>query len=77
MPIYDLGYRSWDVPPRSMGLRWFVIGKLGIRNAWKNKWLGLSLVLVLLPVAFFGVAIFFFEQASKQVNYRVRSEERR
>jgi hypothetical protein len=54
-----------------MGLRWFVIGKLGIRNAWKNKWLGLSLVLVLLPVAFFGVAIFFFEQASKQVNYRV------
>lgn len=66
MPIHDLGYRSWDVPPQAMGLRWFVIGKTGIRNAWKNKWLGRSMVLLLLPVALVGIFIFFFEQASEQ-----------
>ena len=71
MPIHDLGYRSWDVPPQAMGLRWFVIGKTGIRNAWKNKWLGRSLVFLLLPVAFVGTSIFFFEQASEQPGTRM------
>ena len=71
MPIHDLGYRSWDVPPQAMGLRWFVIGRTGIRNAWKNKWLGRSLVFLLLPVALVGTGIFFFEQASEQPGTRL------
>jgi hypothetical protein len=71
MPIHDLGYRSWDVPPQAMGLRWFVIGRTGIRNAWKNKWLGRSLVFLLLPVALVGTGIFFFEQASEQPDTRM------
>jgi ABC-2 type transport system permease protein len=71
MPIHDLGYRSWDVPPQAMGLRWFVIGRTGIRNAWKNKWLGRSLVFLLLPVALVGTGIFFFEQASEQPGTRM------
>ena len=71
MPIHDLGYRSWDVPPQAMGLRWFVIGRTGITNAWKNKWLGRSLVFLLLPVALVGTGIFFFEQASEQPDTRM------
>ena len=62
MPIHDLGYRSWDAPPQTTRLRWLVIGKAGIRNAWKNKWLGRSIILLLLPFVFFGAVIFFYEQ---------------
>jgi len=66
MPIHDLGYRSWDAPPQTMRLRWLVIGKTGIRNAWKNKWLGRSVTLLLLPFVFVGVCLFFFEQGVEQ-----------
>ncbi|MEO2021609.1 MAG: ABC transporter permease subunit [Pirellulaceae bacterium] len=65
MPIHDLGYRSWDVPPEALGWRWLVIGKAGIRNAWKNKWLGRSMVLLLFPVVLVAVGIFSFEQTSE------------
>lgn len=71
MPIHDLGYRKWDEPPQAIGLRWFMIGKTGIRNAWKNKWLGRSMVFLLFPVAMVGTSIFFFEQASEQPGTRV------
>jgi len=70
MPIHDLGYRSWDEPPQALGLRWVMIGKTGIRNAWKNKWLGRSMVLLLLPVALIGTSIFFYEQANDQRDTR-------
>ena len=66
MPIHDLGYRSWDAPPQTMRLRWLVIGKTGIRNAWKNKWLGRSVTLLLLPFVFIGGCLFFFEQGVEQ-----------
>ena len=66
MPIHDLGYRSWDAPPQTRRLRWLVIGKAGIRNAWKNKWLGRSITLLLLPFVFLGAVIFFFEQGAEQ-----------
>ena len=66
MPIHDLGYRNWDVPPEALGWRWLVIGKTGIRNAWKNKWLSRVLFFLLVPAAMVGIAIFFFEQANQQ-----------
>lgn len=71
MPIHDLGYRNWDEPPQAIGLRWVMIGKTGIRNAWKNKWLGRSMVFLLFPVAIVGASIFFFEQAGEQPGARM------
>jgi ABC-2 type transport system permease protein len=71
MPIHDLGYRSWDVPPATLGWRWLVIGKTGIRNAWKNKWLARVLFCLLIPAAMVGICIFFFEQANQQPELRV------
>ena len=71
MPIHDLGYRNWDEPPQAIGLRWFMIGKTGIRNAWKNKWLGRSMIFLLFPVAIVGASIFFFEQANEQPGARM------
>ncbi|MCP3695849.1 MAG: hypothetical protein GY917_26860 [Planctomycetaceae bacterium] len=71
MPIHDLGYREWDVPPEALGWRWLVIGKTGIRNAWKNRWLSRVLFFLLAPAAMVGLAIFFFEQANQQPELRV------
>ena len=64
MPIHDLGYRSWGVEPQSAGLRWRVIAKTGINNAWKSRWLRRMIFFAWLPASLVGILIFFFEPVS-------------
>ena len=71
MPIHDLGYREWDVPPQALGWRWIVIGMNGVRNAWKNRWLSRILFFLLIPAFFVGIGIFSFEQTNQRADWRL------
>ena len=49
MPIHDLGYRNWQGQLSPESLRWWVIGRNGIRLAWKSRWLRRSMFYAWLP----------------------------
>lgn len=62
MPIHNLGYREWDGDTESGNSRWMVIAGIGIRRAWKSKWLKRLSLVVWGPPLFYGFMIFLFEQ---------------
>ena len=64
MPMYDLGYRGWDVEAPYLKYSWMSISRYGVRLAWKSQWLKRVVWFAYLP--FFGLlgAVFLYEQAS-------------
>ena len=65
MPIHDAGYRAWEGPRVSEWTRWLTISSTGIRRAAKSTWLTRLLLVALLPLLFFAVPFFLFEQSSR------------
>lgn len=53
-PIADLSYRNYDGPLDSPEFRWWVIAKMGIRRAIKNRWYW---VVMLLSGGYYAVMI--------------------
>ncbi len=68
MPIHDVGYRAWEGPRVSEWTRWLTISSTGIRRASKSTWLKRLLFLALLPLLFFAIPFFLFEQSSRDPN---------
>ena len=65
MPIHDAGYRAWEGRRVSEWSRWLTISSTGIRRASKSTWLKRLLFLALLPLLFFAIPFFLFEQSSR------------
>ena len=65
MPIHDAGYRAWEGRRVSEWTRWFTISSTGIRRASKSTWLKRLLFLALVPLLFFAIPFFLFEQSSR------------
>ncbi|MDX1927102.1 MAG: hypothetical protein SFV81_11320 [Pirellulaceae bacterium] len=65
MPIHDAGYRAWEGRRESEWGRWLTISSTGIRRASKSTWLKRLLFLALLPLLFFAIPFFLFEQSSR------------
>ncbi len=65
MPIHDAGYRAWEGRRDSEWTRWLTITSTGIRRASKSTWLKRLLFLALLPLLFFAIPFFLFEQSSR------------
>lgn len=63
MPIHDAGYRAWEGPRVSEWTRWLTISSTGIRRASKSTWLKRLLFVALLPLLFFAIPFFLFEQS--------------
>ena len=61
-PIADLSYRNYDGPLDSPEFRWWVIAKMGIRRAIKNRWYWVVMLLsggyyaVMITILFIGAA---------------------
>ena len=65
MPLHNVGYRAWQgtsVPPAT---RLITIASTGVRRAFHSRWLRRLLFLALLPILFFSIAFFLFEQAQR------------
>jgi ABC-2 type transport system permease protein len=65
MPIHSPSYRSWEGPRVSEWTRWFTICSTGIGRAFQSRWLRRLLFSALLPLLFFGLPFFLFEQAPR------------
>ncbi len=65
MPIHKAGYRAWEGRRVSEWSRWLTISSTGIRRASKSTWLKRLLFVALLPLLFFAIPFFLFEQSSR------------
>ena len=61
-PIADLTYRGYDGPLESPRYRWWVIARMGIRQAFKKKWYWIFTILSGLYPILLMTIIFFMEQ---------------
>ncbi len=62
MPIYDLGYRSWQGQTVPEAFRFWAIAETGIRLAWQSRLLRRLLFFAWLPALYLGAMFFVFEQ---------------
>lgn len=66
MPIHDVGYRNWIGEKTSQFSRWLVISQTGVRLAAKSAWVRRLLLAAWLPVMWWGIGFFFFENSMKE-----------
>ena len=62
VPIHNLGYRGWDGKRTPDRTRWWVLADSGLKAAWKSRWVRRLLFAAWLPVLFWGLLIFLYEQ---------------
>lgn len=65
MPIHSPSYRPWQGQRVSEWTRWLTICSTGIGRASQSRWLRRLLFSALLPLLFFGIPFFLFEQAGR------------
>jgi ABC-2 type transport system permease protein len=65
MPIHNTNYRAWDGRRTSEWTRWWTICSTDIVRAYKSNWLKRLLLAAFLPLLFFAVPFFIFEQSSR------------
>jgi ABC-2 type transport system permease protein len=63
MPLHDVGYRPWNGTRTTYLTRLGVIAGTGIRLASQSQWVRRMIMFAWLPVVWWGVAFFAFEQA--------------
>ncbi|MGV3482803.1 MAG: hypothetical protein ACO1RT_00145 [Planctomycetaceae bacterium] len=63
MPIHNASYRPWDGQRVSQQTRWLTIGTTGVRRSYQSRWLRRLLFWASLPLLFFGLPFFLFEQS--------------
>lgn len=63
MPLHDVGYRGWQGSKSSLGTRWWIIAKTGVRLAFRSTWLSRTLILSWVPAFIVGIAFFAYEQS--------------
>lgn len=63
MPLHDVGYRPWNGRRTFYLTRLGVIASTGIRLAAQSQWVRRMIMFAWLPVVWWGVAFFAFEQA--------------
>jgi hypothetical protein len=63
MPLHDVGYRAWKGRRTTHLTRLGVIAGTGIRLAVQSQWVRRMIMFAWLPVVWWGVAFFAFEQA--------------
>lgn len=63
MPLHDVGYRPWNGTRTSYVTRLGVIAGTGIRLASQSQWVRRMVMFAWLPVVWWGVAFFAFEQS--------------
>lgn len=66
MPIHSPSYRPWEGPRISEWTRWFTICSTGIGRAFQSRWLRRLLFSAILPLLFFGLPFFLFEQSGRE-----------
>ncbi len=69
--VHHLGYRGWSGRQAPGWMRWTVISAVGVRRAWQNMWLRRMLFFAWLPTVWFGMGLFFWEQATEYPEWRV------
>ncbi len=70
MPLYDVGYRSWEGQKASTSLRWLAIAITGVQVAFRSSWLSRTLIVSWIPALVFGVGFFVYEQSISQPQLR-------
>jgi ABC-2 type transport system permease protein len=65
MPIHNPAYRAWNGLRTSEWTRWWTICSTGIARASKSAWLKRLMFAALLPLLFFAIPFFLFEQSSR------------
>lgn len=65
MPIHNPAYRPWSGTGVSESLRSWTICTTGIRRAAKSAWLKRLMLAAFLPLLFFAVPFFLFEQSQR------------
>ncbi len=65
MPIHKSAYRAWQGDRTSEWTRWWSICSTGIRRAARSLWLKRLMLAAFLPLLFFAIPFFLFEQSSR------------
>ncbi len=65
MPIFDAYYRARNGQRVGEWTRSWTIGSTGIRRASQSRWLRRLLFLAVVPIFFFAIPFFLFEQAGR------------
>ena len=63
MPVHKVGYRGWDGKKTPQWSRWWIITETGFQIAFKSAWVRRILLVCWLPVLYWGLGVFFIEQA--------------
>ncbi len=76
MPINSPTYRAWSARRTSLAdarwpisWRWWAICLTGISRAMKSRWVRRMMFMAILPLLFFGIVIFAFEQSKREPEY--------
>ncbi len=75
MPINSPNYRPWSARRATINSRlavskrWWAICVTGILRAMKSRWVRRMMFTALLPLLFFGIIIFAFEQSKREPQY--------
>jgi ABC-2 type transport system permease protein len=65
MPIHSPAYRAWSEQLTSQSTRWWCICTTGIRRSAGSTWLKRLMFAAYLPLLFFAIPFFLFEQAGR------------
>ena len=76
MPIHDVGYRGWPWKRSSPYVRWLTIAEYGFRISIKSTWVKRLIFFSWLPILYWGVGIFLYENFAKDSQSGVVSTER-
>lgn len=63
MGLHNLGYREWTGQQAPTWTRWAVISQMAIQAAWKSRWVRRLLFLACVPIFWYGLALFAWEQS--------------
>lgn len=64
MPIHSPSYRAWNEALLSQSTRWWTICQSGVGRASHSSWLKRLMFAAFLPLLFFAIPFFLFEQAN-------------
>jgi len=66
--VNDLGYRDWDLIPKTSRHQWTTITLFGVRVAWRSRWLKRIFLMAWLPIFVMGLGLFILEQSIQDVD---------
>ncbi len=71
MPLHDVGYREWDGPRVGPWKRWWMITETGVRITLKSAWVRRIIFFCWLPIFYWGIGLFAFEQINLSTRDKV------